>query len=453
MPEITKEQAQKELARRELARRESERIGQPEQAGQLAETGFIRERPPLLERLIGKTGAVAPQVGQAVGGIAGAVGGARVGKPKTGQILGGTAGRAGGIALQKLIQGRIGELTETEKKNIGKELGKTAIAETAMSIGGQLTTKAATGALEALIGKRVTERGLKEGFKRFLDPKFYQDRVPKEVVLKTSKFFDKLNKVTGKGVEKAVMKKSNVFQPTKAIKLEAQEALTRRSAESIDDLGSAVVSKAQLNKVKAAKKMIDDLSPSEKIPKIWKARREIDKIRFRSKFDPDLENYLDDLRNSLNAPLKASGDDVAKSFSRYSSVKEMEKEMGNKFRATLIDDEVFSPNTEQFANTLLGTSKDETVRGLRKLDSFLKNADDRVVEDLLDVAATESLEKTIQFMGVRQRAVIGALGGQQGIARGAAVAQSPVGKFLRELIGRGTAVGGTELLQGEQQAQ
>lgn len=443
--EEIQEAADQVFGRKEVARREAERIGQPEIAGKLEREGFARERPSLPERVKGKVGAFAPEIGQTVGGIIGSLLGLRVKAPKRGQAIGGTAGRAGGIALQRLIRGQGANLTETEKKNIGKELIGTAAIESVLAPISAALGGAGRGALESLLGPRVAERGLKQGFKRFLDPKFYQDRVPKQVVEKTSKFFDKLNRVTGEGVSKAVKSKSNIIVGTKAIKTEAQEALSRQSAASIDDLGSAVVSKAQLNKVKAARKFIDDLPDNANIPRLWNARKEIDKIRFRFKFDPEIERYLDDLRISLNDPIKKSGDDVARAFGRYSSVKEMEKQLGNKFRATLIDDEIFSPNTEQFANTLLGTSKDETVRGIQKLDSFLK-AGDRVAEDLLDVAATESLGKTIQFMGVLQRSVIGGLGGQKGIAGVAAATQSPGGQAVRTLINRGTALGGTELL-------
>jgi len=579
---ITKDQARKELAKRELARRQQPTEAQiqapggavPDIIAQAAgkATG-IQNVPPLRERISGGVAAKAPVVGQTAGGILGSILGGRVGAPIRGSAVGGTAGRAVGIGLQKLIQG--GPITNAEKKNIGKELLATAGTEAILAPVSALTIGAGKGALEALLGPRVAERGFKEGFKRFLDPKFYQDRVPKTIVDKTSKFFDKLNRVTGKGVEKSVMSKTNIFHNTSNIKQAAHNALVLRGATSIDDLGSAGVSKAQLNKVKKAKEIIDNLGGKEKnilgnitrkefnenflfsgqgpthpllktetvtggvtkklatakafagqrgiertepggiikiirksdiseaaleeletslsgnissmglqpvraitsipanvkdpfsfllkkgiigtgevnTPTLWKARREIDKIRFRNKFDPDIKGYLDDLRNSLNAPLKNSGDDVAQSFGRYSSVKEMEKQLENKFEATLIDGEIFSPQTEQFANTLLGTSKDETVRGIRKLDSFL-GAEDRIIEDLLDVAATESLSKTINFMGVIQRSLIGALGGQRGIARGAAAIQSPVGQTLRTLINRGLAAGGTEAakgLQGEQQ--
>jgi len=91
-----------------------------------------------------------------------------------------------------------------------------------------------------------------------------------------------------------------------------------------------------------------------------------------------------------------------------------------------------------------------TVRGIRALDGFLKNADDRIVEDLLDVAATESLEKTIQFMGVHQRSLVGALGGQKGIARGAAIVQDPNAQLLRNLVGRSLPTGASSLANSEQ---
>lgn len=446
--QITKEEARRELARRELARRELVRTGQevtPESVQGLAKTGFIRETPGVVERTVGAL----PQIGQAVGGLVGAGAGARVKAPIRGQVAGGVIGRAGGQILNKLLRGDIRGLSETEKKTLGKDLIATAGSELITGGIGGVITGAGKGALEALIGKRVTERGLKEGFKRFLDPKFYQDRVPKTVVEKTSKFFDKIDNVLGKKVQQAVLKKTAIgrtvkFQP---IKEQAKKLLKETGAETIEDLGSPTISKAQRTKLKSFMNMIERVQQEDiKLSSLWKIRKNMDKVRFRHQWDPDISNYMDRVRRLLNDPLKRGNKEIAQAFGRYSGAQELKRGLEKQFEATLIDGDTFSPKTEQFANNLLGTSKDEVVRSLRKLDSFLESADDRVVEDLLDVAATESLEKTIQFMGVAQRTLIGSLQGQIGIAAGAAAVQTPTAKVLRALIGRGTAVGGKELI-------
>jgi len=466
MAEDKKILARKELARRELARRQGKISGSPQAA--LAGAQEIGQAPGLGERIVGKVGAALPIAGQTVGGIAGSIIGGTKGMPARGGAVGGTLGRTIGRTQQEFIKqfrkdplnaisnqlvggplfGPIIGMNNAERKALGKEVLKTAGVETLLAGATAGVSGAAKGALEALLGPRVAERGIKQGFKRFLDPKFYQDRVPKEIVTKTSQFFKKLNKVTGEKVRIAVeaaTKKKGASIGVRAIQKEAKTLLKETGADTIEDLGAATISKAQRNKLGQFMGMLDDIAEDKITPsKMWDVQKKMDKIRFRNQWDPDVRNYMDSVRALTSKAIKGSGDDVAETFGRYSSVKQMEKQLEAKFQATLIDGDTFSPATEQFANTLLGTSKDETVRGLRKLDSFLNNADDRIVEDLLDVAATESLSKTINFMGVVQRSIIGALGGQKGIAAGAAAAQSPGGRVLRGLINRGTAVGGVE---------
>jgi hypothetical protein len=452
----TQEQARVELGRREVARRELVRTGRevtPEAVKELARTGSIRETPGIVEKTVGAL----PAIGQTAGGVAGAVLGSKVKAPRRGQIAGGVIGRAGGQLLNKLIRGDLGPLSETEKKVLGKDLIATAGSEALTAGVGGIITGAGKGALEALLGKRITERGLKEGFKRFLDPKFYQDRVPKAIVEKTSKFFNKLDRVTGTAVDRAVRAKTakGTMIKIKPIQAEARRLLKEDfSADTIEDLGSATISKAQKNKLVQFDNLIQRVKQDELSPlSMWKTQKQMDKIRFGSNFDPDIKRYMDSVRRLTSSQIKRGSKNVSQAFGRYSSVQTMKTDLEKKFEATLIEGETFSPKTEQFANTLLGTSKDETVRGLKKLDSFLLNADDKIVEDLLDVAATESLEKNIQLMGVMARTAIGAMGGQRSIAGGAANVQSPGGQLIRGLLNRGVAVGGTELVSPSQTQQ
>jgi hypothetical protein len=460
MVDISREEALKEMARRELQRRQSgvstaEGIDQPK-GKSLADIGGqiegIGPRPGLAERVSGKVQRFLPEVGQAVGGTVGAVAGSRVGAPVRGQIAGGTVGRVGGRLLKNLLGGI--PLKETEKKKLGKEALGTALSEGMFGSLGKIAQGAGTGALNALLGKRVVERGQKEGFKRFLDPKFYQDRVPKAIVQKTSKFFDKLDNVTGTSVTKAVAKDTRKINIV-PIQQQAKKLLKDAGADSIDDLGSPTISQAQKNKLKEFSNILERANTEElSVNSLWRMRKSMDKIRFRHQWDPDVQQYMDSVRSAINAPLKGGKNTpLAQAFGRYSSVQDMKINLEKKFKATLIDGDTFSPDTEQFANTLLGTSKDETVRGIRKLDEFLKNANDKIVNDLLDVAATESLEKEVQLMGLLSRTAFGMMGGKKAVVKGAALAQEPGVRALSNLIGRGLAVGGATGLQGEQNSQ
>lgn len=455
----------RDLARRELARREIERRA----AKPLAKAETIQQGPSRLQNVGRSVLGNLPQIGQAVGGVGGAFLGSKVGAPARGGAIGGTVGRGLGLSSQEFVKqfrknpletlanlalggpllGSLINASQADRKRIGKEVMSTAGIEGVLAVVTGGLSGAGKGALESLLGPRVAERGLKKGFKTLLDPKFFQDRVPKKIAFKTRQFFDKLSGVTGRGVKKSISnldKKITVL--TGKIKSNANTALKEQGADVIDDLGAATTSKAQINKVKEAKKIVDGLPDKATPSQVWNARKDVDKIRFRNNFDPEIERYLDSLRTSMNAPLKNASPEVAEAFGRYASVKEVEKDLGNKFRATLIDDEIFTPATEQFANNLLGTSKDETVRTLQKLDSFL-GAEDKVIEDLLDVAATEALGNPFEMMGLFQRSILGALGGKKAVAGGAANLQSPGGRVIRGLINRGTAAGGTSLATGE----
>jgi len=441
----TKEQARAELARRELARRQE---GEIQQAGSKA-TG-ISNPPSQISQFIGglqNLATKAPEAGQFAGSVVGGLGGARIGKPIRGQVFGATAGRAIGRLVESAARGEVGQLFTAEKKEVGKELLATAGTEAGVALLGRGLIGAGEGALKALLGDKVVERGLKVGFKKLLDPKNFQGRFPKEVAMKTNQFFTKLNNATGKSVSREVLKRKNRFISVKPIQEQANQLLKDQGADTVQDLGSAVTSKAQLKKVEAAKNLIDRMKQDKvSVVSLWKTRKELDKIRFGSRFDPDVERYLDGLRATLNDPIKSTHPDVAKAFGRYSAVKELEKDLGGKFRATLIDDEIFTPDTERFAANLLGSSKDEQIRVLQKLDSFL-SASDKVVEDLLDVAAAESIEKPIQFVGsVGSRLATGAVGGRKAVAQIGAASQTPVAEIMRQLLGSGTSLGGTETI-------
>jgi len=450
----SKEEAMKELARREIARREASRTGQD--PAKLEQTGFIRNRPGAVSRAKGALIGKAPEIGQVAGGIIGALVGGRVAAPVRGQVAGATAGRSLGQVIQKGLRGEFQDLTTAQKKQAGRDLlgtaATTAAVETVTGGIGKMLSGAGKGALEGLLGPRVAQRGQERGFKQLLDPKFFEGRVPKKIAEKTRMFFDKLEGVTGRGVERSVRAKSALGTKVKVapIQARANEALKRQMTDNIEDIFPPNTSTTQIKKVKMAKNMIDRIKQDDlSLLSTWKLRVNLDKIRFSGSYSDDVSRYLDDLRGSLNEPLTRLPS-IKQAFGRYSAVKELEKDLGNQFKATLIDDEIFTPRTEQFANNLLGTSKDETIRQLKKLDSLLGSSD-RVIEDLLDVAATESLDKPLQNIGVGQRMVTEALGGRKTLAGFGAAAQSPGGRALRGALRSGTPTAITSGLQGQQQ--
>lgn len=454
------------MATKEQLLKRREELVQKKQALMSSSTDNVTPK----KRTVGeKITSALPTTGQVVGGVGGSILGTLIGKPFAGGVAGGTLGRAGGVVQRDLINnfkknpaetaknlflnsltkgpvvGSIASLTGAQKKELGREFLKTAGIETVTgglfkgaSAGGQ-------GVLKALLGPRVAERGLKVGFKQLLDPKFFQNRVAKDIAFKANKFFGKLNNVAGKAVEKSIKKASAIFHSTDDIVAKGAEALKREGAESLDDLVTANVSKAQLKKAKQVESMFKSLGNSDKIStfELWKKRREMDDVFFNTRWEQGIERYLKNLRIASNEPIKSSSEDIAKSFGRYQFVKESEESLGKKFSATLVDDEVFTPQTEQFVSNLLGTSKDETVRQLKKLDTFL-GAEDRIVEDLLDTAAAETFDKNIELMGLFSRGLIGSVGGRKAIAGVGAAGQTPIVRGLATAGQRGVIGGLTE---------
>jgi len=309
----SKEQAQQELARRELARREAERIGQPGQAGRLAETGFIRERPPLLERLVGGAIGKAPEVGQMAGGLLGALTGGRVGAPVRGQIAGGTAGRMLGELIQRGARGELKDLGQTQLKQVGKEVlqsGGVALAsEAAFGGAGKIAALGGQGMLGGLLGPRVAERGVEKGFKGLLDPRFFQNRVPKEISTKVNKFFGRLDNTVGKKVERAVLAKRNVQVPFKSIQSEHANILKSLGAESVEDFSTVQTSKSQIRRLKEVENIITRVRQDKvSLPALWKMRKKVDEVDFKGgRFSDDAKSYLESARGLLSAPLSRFG--------------------------------------------------------------------------------------------------------------------------------------------------
>ncbi len=479
MAEDKKALAMKELARRELNRRAQN--GDIQQG--LAGAEEIGQRPGIIKRTIGKVGQVLPEAGQLVGGVGGTMIGGLLGHPVKGGAIGGTAGRGIGLTQQQFIKqlqddpikaigkqimfgnviGPLMGTSDTEKKKMGKEVLATAGTEAILAPFTAMTAGAGKGILKGLLGPRVAERGIEKGFKGLLNPKFFKNRVPKEISTKVNKFFGRLDKTVGSKVERAVLSKRNVEIPFAPIKQGHKNLLKELSAESIDDLSSLQTTTAQKNRLRQIETMINRVQQDKvSLPSAWKMRKLTDKVAFNSgALSDDAKEYVLGVRKLFSEPIrKRGGKEVNKQFGRYSFVQQQKQVIRNNFDATVLNEgragqrDIFAPKIEQFANNILGTNKDETVRGLAQLDKFLAEPSERIVEDLLDVAAAESFSKNIELMGLFSRGLIGSVGGRKAIAGTAANFQSPVGRTLRGLINRGIAAGGTGLVTGgEQQAQ
>lgn len=175
-----------------------------------------------------KLGRAAPAFGQFVGGVAGGMAGAALLKTPQGagvgarigavggRILaagaGGVAGRALGLTGRSLSQeeGLFGETEEQRKRFLG-DIKTTAGTEAIFGIVaggvGGLLKRAGVQIEGSLLGKRVSERLSKKGLKTIFNPKFFKGRIPKEIVLKTGRFVEKLNSTLGGAVKREVNKK------------------------------------------------------------------------------------------------------------------------------------------------------------------------------------------------------------------------------------------------------
>ena len=98
--------------------------------------------------------------------------------------------------------------------------------------------------------------------------------------------------------------------------------------------------------------------------------------------------------------------------------------------------EIYALDLEKFANTLLSTNKDETVRLLQGMDDILK-ADEKVIDNILDFAASETLQKGVMGLGFYRDLIASMVGGlKRGIASVAGVPQMPGVQIGARLIGR-----------------
>ena len=444
-----------------------------------------------------QSGRMAGDIGQTIGGLGGFALGGAVGHPYVGGAVGGTAGRGAGITLQEAlrqigqdVRGRDiggllqkgGEIMQGPARFIPQTIqrapqekrqqifGETATAAGTEAIAGPIGAGlnfAGKGMLKGLLTARVAERGFERGFQKVLDPEFYQNRVPKMIAEKTSQFFNRLTDVTGKSVQRIINSKyKNVSASTMGIKEEIANILP--SGIVISDLATtsnaqkkmlAQITQEVMNIDKSTavilpkgKKITEALVrtqfaiPRQKItyPQLWELRKKIDKFINAYNWSDEAYSYLSKLRRTLNKPLATGGKDISKAFGSYAFVKEGEYDLGKNFIARKgPGGEIYASPAERFASEIMSSKKDDLIRRLQALDK-LNHSQDKVIEDFLDYAASEALDKKIGF-GVFQEALVGMLGGRKRIAQVGAVGQTPGFIGTRMMAGRGAPILGTRL--------
>ena len=281
-----------------------------------------------------------------------------------------------------------------------------------------------------------------------LNPEFYKGRVPKLVAKKMDTFFKRLTSVTGKATEKAV-KANSITHDITDIKNNLRALLPASGNPA--DLLELTASKAQRNLISEVTDEILKLKGNTRTTiSLWNLRKKIDTAIFDKRWTDDALNYLYKLRNTLNQPIKSASADITESFGRYSLVKEAERDLGKNFQAiTAPNGEIYARKTESFIGNLLSSKKDETLRLLKDLDELI-DVDDRAIEKLLDVAASETLEEKFG-LGIWQKILVGLLGGKKRIAEIGAAVQEPAVQFGKKLLGRFVPTGITEATVQEPQ--
>ncbi len=441
------------------------------------------EAPPTLAERIPRT---LPGVGQFIGGLAGGVMGGRAGIPLRGAAAGGVIGRTIGATGEQLIKRgqeaferlsakppedflklltpkSIGEIIQPKKTGIaiGKEAFSAAVTEAiggGIARGGRVIGK---NIVEAALGKRVAERGFEVGFKQLLKKENFKGRIPKMISEKIGSFWGRLTKVTGESVDNSIKGLKGKERIISTSPVREEIGSLRKLLGEVDDLG-AEVSPQQKKLIKGI------MSDSERLFKkdiltgktrttadvneVWQLRKRLDDILFGKGFSDSAKEYLFGIRTALNRPIKSASPLVEKQFSRYRFVKELQKEGEKDFRTRTVDGKVFAKKPERFAGNLLKTAKDEEIAELKQLDSFL-GLNDRVVEDLLDVAASEAIDKPFELLGLGSRIAAGTVGGKRLVAGLAGIPQMKAISIPTAAVGRTIPTMFTEALREPEEQQ
>ncbi len=426
-----------------------------------------------------ESGKTLGNVGQFVGGIGGGIAGGVVGHPYVGAAVGGTAGKlAGRLTTEQIKQAKesqglpgivasglplgplgfpltLAKMKPEEREKLGKETVKTAVVETVLAPLGVGLNYAGKGILRGLLGARVAERGFERGFGKILNPEFNQGRVPKTIAEKTSKFFNRLSNTTGKAIDdllqspdlkNSVTDVSTLKENVRGLMPEGYTDISKY----IDDILLPTVSNSERNLLKQeAKKVLSMGGTKRRVLTLWNQRKTLDKMINSKNWSEEGVSFLNSLRKILNDPIKKSDPRVAEAFTKYRFVKAGEYDLGKNFAAVKgPGDEIYASPAERFAAELMSTKKDDLMRRLKDLDK-LANADDKIIDDFIDYAASEALDKKIG-MGVFQEILVGMLGGRKSVARIGQFGQQPIIRALEKGVGRGTAVGISNLLDSEE---
>ena len=341
-------------------------------------------------------------------------------------------------------------LSKEDLGELSKEAGKTAVIEAVMApigmsvskVGGFLGTKIT----EGLIGARVSQRGVERGFSKILQDKFFKQRVPQKIAKGVGGFFNKLSNSTGKGVADAINKnnKSIVFTSMDDI---VGKVLENTKYTGVYGYLDEITLKSGVEKKilkYEAERLVSLAGKKTTIKNVWEYRKVLDKLIRSRNWSDDGYDFINRLRKIYNAPLLNADEAIQVSFSKYQFVKEAEDDLAKKFAVTMghlqgepgqLTRETFGENVENFAKNILNTSNDDLIRRLKALDQ-LTNVDDRIIEEFLDYAAAESLERGVG-MGLVQQIVASFFGGRVGVAKLNQIIRSPATQGLKTLMGRG----------------
>lgn len=396
--------------------------------------------------------------GQFIGGMGGGLLGGMVGRPYIGGAIGGTAGRATGrleqfiseMPLDKKLAVNISalagpgvkaavayaNLSPAKKNYLKNEVMTTAAIESFLGVGAGAATRAVKwlgrGIGAQWLGPRVTERGISRGWNRILRPDYYKNEVPIFLKEKLGNFFPRLLKITGSEIDE-VLKKApkDTHVDMNMIKEEVRKILP--PGGNVADFLEMHAPPVQANLLQH----ITDLVMKSKgkiksVHKLWNLRKYIDKTIYGRNWTPEAGRYLKGLRNILNKPLKSVAGDK---FNTFAWVADAMEKYGKKFTTRKGLGQAYSPDIEQFAKGLLDPGKDEIVKELVQLDGLLPK-NQKIIEELLDYAASETLERPVGQFGLIGRTALGFTGGRKGFARIGQAIQSPKTQTLSKVIGR-----------------
>lgn len=424
----------------------------------------ISKAPPRMQQ-------AAPAIGQFLGGVGGFLAGARVGHPYPASAIGGSLGRGAAIlgarwpesVRQRPIRGleaalpglpfimEYRRLSPELKQRFHTHMFKTAAMETATAglaagVTG-LGRRFGMSLGREIFGARPAQRATERGWGNILRFKPGQAS-PQWIQKKAAQFFPRLRQVTGKQIDLLMKTKyRKVAHPLIQLKNKitgiVPAGLKKDIFQYIDDLAPDVsknqkqLLKGQIDKILKLKGKTISLS------QIWELRKELDDVLFRHRWHPEADTVFKQVRSALNEPLRQHPD-LAFAFDKYAFVMEGKGKIKNAFEVIKAPEgEVYATELERYTKgAFVSEQKDILTDMLQKLDSYLK-PDDRVINDLIDMAMAETMEQKLIPLGITGKVVSGALGGRRGVARAAQFGQGRV-RWLPRAVGRAIPTAATE---------